>query len=441
MQREISSAALSLDTGKKIRQEGLAWLVNVPAGFGPGDAPEATGASRLILYENDRPLGPPHAHHETIRRVGGGAYSHWQDSLYFSTSDGSDPRTNGRTYRIELAIDDVSYYPPEVYLETINTCNASCPFCPLFQGDSLLDRMHRPATIMPLAVFEKCVRQIAAWPRLPATIYPHGNGEPLQDPHFARRLGLLAEFGLGRLVNLHTNGQFLSDEMARAILGAGVRTISIAFDGATKKVYEAHRVRCDYDRVLRNIENLTRLRREMGARTQIVIVYVRTRDNEHEVAAAYEMFARRLDPELDELHDKLSSDWADDIAEGDFYRLPKNKTRKVSGCSALENQLFICSDGSLAACCIDYNLTVSQGGFGNAADRPLIDLWRGQKRAALRDQLKHGAIDAVPEKCKDCPIIFSEDQVNPRLAKIDPQFTTPGSFEFVYRFPPNSAGR
>jgi len=35
-----------------------------------------------------------------IRQIGRGAYSHWRDDLYFSTSDGSDPRTNRRKYRI-----------------------------------------------------------------------------------------------------------------------------------------------------------------------------------------------------------------------------------------------------------------------------------------------------------------------------------------------------
>jgi hypothetical protein len=43
-------------------------------------------------------LGPPHASHEEIRRSGGGRYSHWEGRLYFSSSDGSDPRTNGRRY-------------------------------------------------------------------------------------------------------------------------------------------------------------------------------------------------------------------------------------------------------------------------------------------------------------------------------------------------------
>lgn len=43
-------------------------------------------------------LGPGNAVHDTIRQSGGGAYSIWKNFVYFSTSDGSDPRTNGRSY-------------------------------------------------------------------------------------------------------------------------------------------------------------------------------------------------------------------------------------------------------------------------------------------------------------------------------------------------------
>jgi hypothetical protein len=56
--------------------------------------------SKLELLESDCPLGPAHAAHAVIRADGGGSYSHWGDQLYFSTSDGTDPRTSGRVYRV-----------------------------------------------------------------------------------------------------------------------------------------------------------------------------------------------------------------------------------------------------------------------------------------------------------------------------------------------------
>jgi hypothetical protein len=76
------------------------WRVPLPADFGRGDSEDAPNASTLCLFEDARALGPPHAPHDEIRRRGKGAYSHWNGELWFSTSDGSDPRTNSRIYRI-----------------------------------------------------------------------------------------------------------------------------------------------------------------------------------------------------------------------------------------------------------------------------------------------------------------------------------------------------
>jgi len=65
----------------------------------PGDQVDRLERSDLRLYEDGRPLGPPHAQHAGIRE-GGGGFSHWQRYLLFSTPDRSDPRTNGRVYSV-----------------------------------------------------------------------------------------------------------------------------------------------------------------------------------------------------------------------------------------------------------------------------------------------------------------------------------------------------
>jgi hypothetical protein len=83
-------------------------LMNAQAGFAltypvevlPTDNNDGPLDSRIELFENDRQLGPAHTMHENIRTKGGGLYSHWGKLLYFSSSDGSSPRTNERVYTI-----------------------------------------------------------------------------------------------------------------------------------------------------------------------------------------------------------------------------------------------------------------------------------------------------------------------------------------------------
>lgn len=59
---------------------------------------DSFGRSAVSVYEDGRPLSMPHAGHEEIRRDGAGRFSHWDGRLWFSSSDNTDPRTNGRHY-------------------------------------------------------------------------------------------------------------------------------------------------------------------------------------------------------------------------------------------------------------------------------------------------------------------------------------------------------
>jgi len=54
--------------------------------------------ARLPLYEDGIRLPRGGSMHEDIRVKGEGRYSMWPLSVYFSSSDGSDPRSNGRQY-------------------------------------------------------------------------------------------------------------------------------------------------------------------------------------------------------------------------------------------------------------------------------------------------------------------------------------------------------
>jgi O-methyltransferase len=62
--------------------------------------------SNLRVFEDGLELGPAHCLHDDITAHGGGRFSHWRRQLIFSSSDGSDPRTNGRTYQMLYVLQD-----------------------------------------------------------------------------------------------------------------------------------------------------------------------------------------------------------------------------------------------------------------------------------------------------------------------------------------------
>lgn len=82
---------------------GKCWTIALdPEMFPESDNPSDPSGSAVLLSEDGVDLGPPHTAHQLIIRDGGGAFSHWNQTLYFSTNDGTDPNTNGRDYSVRL---------------------------------------------------------------------------------------------------------------------------------------------------------------------------------------------------------------------------------------------------------------------------------------------------------------------------------------------------
>lgn len=75
-------------------------MVNLQLATWHGDDAENTKFSSWRLYEDGHELPYPHRPHGEIEQIGKGRYSHWGGNLYFSTSDNSDPRSNGRYYSL-----------------------------------------------------------------------------------------------------------------------------------------------------------------------------------------------------------------------------------------------------------------------------------------------------------------------------------------------------
>jgi MoaA/NifB/PqqE/SkfB family radical SAM enzyme len=334
----------------------------------------------------------------------------------------------------------ISEFPISVLLDTTNVCNARCPFCPLFHGSSQFDRSVRPATVMPMDIYENLIGQIAGWDQRPSSLVHSANGEILQDPKILDRLAALKQHGLGPITILLTNGQYLDARVSAAILDANIGMLIIGFDGATKEVYESHRVKCNYDRVFDNIKSFVEMRDAAKAATKIDIKFVRTLKNEHEVSAAFDMFSAIMNPEQDRFIDALAVDWGDETSgeTGLYYKEKVTHGVRRNSCIYYDNSMLIHPDGIVAACCWDYNLTISGGGLGKAPEKSLLEIWRGQKRADLGNAHAPGGA-GLPEKCQSCIMMHEPDPIPMDLRRIDESYLV-GTEETVmfYRFP---AGR
>lgn len=91
---------LQLDPKAVAPESGLAFSYATPQLASEADTSEQANRSPYLLMEDGKPLGPPHSIHDDIRKNGKGAWSHWGQAIYFSSSDGTDPRQNNRKYAL-----------------------------------------------------------------------------------------------------------------------------------------------------------------------------------------------------------------------------------------------------------------------------------------------------------------------------------------------------
>jgi len=79
--------------------EGFEWLAHIPELRGIADSSDRS-TSPLVLFEDGRPIGPPHAPHAAIRLRGRGRYSHWEEWLRFSPAANDDASRHVYSYAL-----------------------------------------------------------------------------------------------------------------------------------------------------------------------------------------------------------------------------------------------------------------------------------------------------------------------------------------------------
>ena len=102
VQQQYTEGAINI--GRAVQDSGYRYRVTQDFGT-PADSSATPTASKLRIYENGVEVGPAHTVHADIAQKGQGRFSHWMENLYFSSSDNSNPLTNGRTYTYRVYTD------------------------------------------------------------------------------------------------------------------------------------------------------------------------------------------------------------------------------------------------------------------------------------------------------------------------------------------------
>lgn len=112
----------------------------------------------------------------------------------------------------------------------------------------------------------------------------YGLGEPLIDKDYFEKVNYITSFGAD--VSLSTNGTLMSEERCRKLIESGIRAVGISLDASTAETYETVRPPGGFERVMQNIQTLTRIKEELSSpHPRLILSFGIMRQNIEDVEA------------------------------------------------------------------------------------------------------------------------------------------------------------
>lgn len=288
----------------------------------------------------------------------------------------------------EGSYEDLLDFPLYFEIETVNACNARCPFC-------TIDDWHRHSPTMKMDLFRKIADEIIENKERTRRVALYRDGEPLLDKKMPDRIAYLKEGGVDK-VGISTNVSLLNEENSRRLLESGIDEIILSIDSMRKDVFEAMRVRLKFEEVKENALRFIEMRNRMNTNTQVWVRMIATDKNRDEWPE-YEAFWKPRLRDSDRLYWHSEHNWGDQLDAAANRAMSYEPTLP---CVALWSLMVIFSDGRVPLCNVDYNLRHPTGDLNTESIR---EVWQSQVMAERRHHHLTGK-KGPSDMCANCNV-------------------------------------
>lgn len=303
-------------------------------------------------------------------------------------------------------------YPFYIEIEVTTRCNLRCILCERTYWDE-------PNRDMSFEEFKNIVDQ---FPKL-KWIGLTGIGESFINKDFMKMLRYVKSRKV--YVELYDTFYFIDEKTAKELIEIGVDKIFISLDAATKETYEKIRIGSNFERVVNNVRNLHRLKREIDSHfPEIAFHYIINKYNLQEIPQYVDLVysiaqdkaeiqLTRMLHEYKEVRD-LFVEIPDDVIKSAEKKAKDLGIHLVWNLDVSQNKPpineciewtmpFIFVTGHVIPCCSgneagnrDFQKKTA---LGNIFEQGFKEIWYGGKYKTLRKMLLQGK---VPLQCKNC---------------------------------------
>lgn len=289
--------------------------------------------------------------------------------------------------------------PTHLWLEPTSACNLKCIHCPTGTGSA------RPRGFMDFELARRLLDEAAAFRPL---VYFHLGGESLLHPRLADMIHHASTAGMPTA--LFTNGTLLDRARGEALIDAGLCWLGFSMDGLDRDSYERVRKGGKFERVVENLFEFLRLKRERGSQTPYTYVSTVDLDGSASSPAGADLASRLRAAGLDHLEVVQPHTWAGlalSATQGPMGSqsgaAPPAGTQfhPPARCPAPWSGLAILWDGTAVPCCLDIEGRLP---VGSVRELSLSQVWNGDPLRALRQAFASGRWEQLPAICQACHI-------------------------------------
>jgi len=288
--------------------------------------------------------------------------------------------------------------PEYVQIEISNHCILKCPLCPKGQGE-----IKRNNLDIEINIFKSILNELNQYdPRIQLWNY----GEPLLHKKIIPLLKIIDN--RFNYCSMSTNGQFMTNKLAKTIVQCGITEIIFSIDGIDQKTYEKYRIGGQLNLALENMKKVIKAKQLLNSDIEITIQFLVFKHNFNDipklgdffypmgvdkiVAKSVMMMYEGNNKELIEISKKyLYLDYG-----GERYKINKGvfevKGKDLGYCPLFDNSIIITTDGDFLICCWDYRSDF----LINTSHQ-----WKLLKKIVNSDN--------PPYMCKLCPIRHQND--------------------------------
>jgi MoaA/NifB/PqqE/SkfB family radical SAM enzyme len=264
-------------------------------------------------------------------------------------------------------------FPPEVWIENTNCCNARCKMCPR-------DKHTRKQGFMPMELFKKLIKEVAHYKDIVKRVHLHNYGEPLLDRDLSEKIKVAKENGIAH-VYFVTNASLLNTVKSEDLIKSGLDEFKISFYGTDRESYNQTMVGLDFKSTIDNVKEFFKIREQSGSRKpRVIIQYLPQESNKNRTDEFQSIFEQLIDVSFG---DRINIFSLHNFGGGRDYQDLGKEICTI--CDYPWRTMIILWNGEVVPCCLDYN---GMQVIGDVKNNSILEIWNGEGYKKLRRDFK-----------------------------------------------------